>query len=91
MSGERAKRFPLALEDLKRAPRKSAARPNERHPSSPARPTLGASVAGSPARPAGLARAPRTAMARPRRKDRRTRRGRLPAVRENPPSRARWP
>ncbi|MGN4151226.1 protein-L-isoaspartate(D-aspartate) O-methyltransferase [Burkholderia gladioli] len=57
MSGERAKRFPLALEDLKRAPRKSAARPNERHPSSPARPTLGASVAGSPARPAGLARA----------------------------------
>ncbi|NRF87697.1 protein-L-isoaspartate O-methyltransferase, partial [Burkholderia gladioli] len=54
MSGERAKRFPLALEDLKRAPRKSAARPNERHPSSPARPTLGASVAGSPARPAGL-------------------------------------
>ncbi|MGN4020928.1 protein-L-isoaspartate(D-aspartate) O-methyltransferase, partial [Burkholderia gladioli] len=34
MSGERAKRFPLALEDLKRAPRKSAARPNERHPSS---------------------------------------------------------
>ncbi|MEX3527164.1 MAG: protein-L-isoaspartate(D-aspartate) O-methyltransferase [Burkholderia sp.] len=57
MSGERAKRFPLALEDLKRAPRKSAARPNERHPNSPARPTLGASVAGSPARLAGLKRA----------------------------------
>ncbi|MCQ0040283.1 protein-L-isoaspartate O-methyltransferase, partial [Burkholderia glumae] len=54
MSGERAKRFPLALEDLKRAPRKAAARTTERHPTSPARPTLGASVAGSPARPAGL-------------------------------------
>lgn len=51
MSGERAKRFPLALEYLKRAPRKTAARPNERHPSSPARPTLGTSVAGSPVRP----------------------------------------
>ncbi|MBN3723959.1 protein-L-isoaspartate(D-aspartate) O-methyltransferase [Burkholderia sp. Ac-20379] len=58
MSGERAKRFPLALEDLKRAPRKAPARANERsHPASPARPTLGASVAGSPARPAGLTRA----------------------------------
>ncbi|WP_246795090.1 protein-L-isoaspartate(D-aspartate) O-methyltransferase [Burkholderia perseverans] len=57
MSGERAKRFPLALEDLKRAPRKTAARATERHPASPARPTLGASVAGSPARPAGFARA----------------------------------
>ncbi|HGF2966000.1 TPA: protein-L-isoaspartate O-methyltransferase, partial [Burkholderia multivorans] len=31
MSGERAKRFPLALEDLKRAPRKSDGRPGERH------------------------------------------------------------
>lgn len=29
MSGERAKRFPLALEDLKRAPRKAAARTTE--------------------------------------------------------------
>ena len=31
MSGERAKRFPLALEDLKRAPRKSDGRAGERH------------------------------------------------------------
>ncbi|KUY99254.1 MULTISPECIES: protein-L-isoaspartate(D-aspartate) O-methyltransferase [unclassified Burkholderia] len=31
MSGERAKRFPLALEDLKRAPRKSEGRAGERH------------------------------------------------------------
>ncbi|NIF45774.1 protein-L-isoaspartate(D-aspartate) O-methyltransferase [Burkholderia sp. Tr-862] len=31
MSGERAKRFPLALEDLKRAPRKSEVRSGERH------------------------------------------------------------
>ncbi|MCA8425690.1 protein-L-isoaspartate(D-aspartate) O-methyltransferase [Burkholderia seminalis] len=31
MSGERAKRFPLALEDLKRAPRKSEGRTGERH------------------------------------------------------------
>ncbi|KVN06521.1 protein-L-isoaspartate(D-aspartate) O-methyltransferase [Burkholderia diffusa] len=31
MSGERAKRFPLALEDLKRAPRKSEGRVGERH------------------------------------------------------------
>ncbi|RQZ17873.1 protein-L-isoaspartate(D-aspartate) O-methyltransferase [Burkholderia sp. Bp9031] len=31
MSGERAKRFPLALEDLKRAPRKSEGRSGERH------------------------------------------------------------
>lgn len=38
MSGERAKRFPLALEDLKRAPRKTAVRATERHPASPARP-----------------------------------------------------
>ncbi|KAF1017832.1 MAG: protein-L-isoaspartate(D-aspartate) O-methyltransferase [Burkholderia sp.] len=43
MSHERVKRFPLALEDLKRAPRKSAARP-----------TLDTSVAGSPARHVGL-------------------------------------
>ncbi|MCA8092589.1 protein-L-isoaspartate(D-aspartate) O-methyltransferase [Burkholderia anthina] len=33
MSGERAKRFPLALEDLKRAPRKSDGRAGERHAS----------------------------------------------------------
>ncbi|KVW41681.1 protein-L-isoaspartate O-methyltransferase [Burkholderia ubonensis] len=31
MSGERAKRFPLALEDLKRAPRKAEGRAGERH------------------------------------------------------------
>ncbi|AOI97870.1 protein-L-isoaspartate(D-aspartate) O-methyltransferase [Burkholderia sp. LA-2-3-30-S1-D2] len=31
MSGERAKRFPLVLEDLKRAPRKSEGRAGERH------------------------------------------------------------
>ncbi|KVV48750.1 protein-L-isoaspartate O-methyltransferase [Burkholderia territorii] len=31
MSGERAKRFPLALEDLKRAPRKSEGRAGDRH------------------------------------------------------------
>ncbi|RQS66136.1 protein-L-isoaspartate(D-aspartate) O-methyltransferase [Burkholderia sp. Bp8963] len=31
MSGERAKRFPLALEDLKRAPRKAEGRTGERH------------------------------------------------------------
>jgi protein-L-isoaspartate(D-aspartate) O-methyltransferase len=31
MSGERAKRFPLALEDLKREPRKADARAGERH------------------------------------------------------------
>ncbi|MBN3819917.1 protein-L-isoaspartate O-methyltransferase, partial [Paraburkholderia sp. Se-20369] len=30
MSGERAKRFPLALEDLKRAPRKAEGRAGER-------------------------------------------------------------
>ncbi|RQR45690.1 MULTISPECIES: protein-L-isoaspartate(D-aspartate) O-methyltransferase [unclassified Burkholderia] len=34
MSGERAKRFPLALEDLKRAPRKSEGRAGERHAAS---------------------------------------------------------
>jgi len=36
MSGERAKRFPLALEDLKRAPRKSEVRSGsgERHAAS---------------------------------------------------------
>ncbi|MGR3905437.1 protein-L-isoaspartate(D-aspartate) O-methyltransferase [Burkholderia sp. SR8] len=34
MSGERAKRFPLALEDLKRAPRKSDGRAGERHATS---------------------------------------------------------
>ncbi|WP_321821709.1 MULTISPECIES: protein-L-isoaspartate(D-aspartate) O-methyltransferase [unclassified Burkholderia] len=34
MSGERAKRFPLALEDLKRAPRKSDGRAGERHAAS---------------------------------------------------------
>ncbi len=75
MSGERAKRFPLALEDLKRAPRKSAARPNERHREARrrARPWAPPWPARRPARRAS--RAPRTAMARPRRKDRRTRRG----------------
>ncbi|MGU7780619.1 protein-L-isoaspartate(D-aspartate) O-methyltransferase [Burkholderia sp. PU8-34] len=31
MSGQRAKRFPLALEDLKRAPRKTEGRAGERH------------------------------------------------------------
>lgn len=35
MSGERAKRFPLALEDLKRAPRKSDGRAGERHAAMP--------------------------------------------------------
>ncbi|KVU56000.1 protein-L-isoaspartate(D-aspartate) O-methyltransferase [Burkholderia cepacia] len=61
MSGERAKRFPLALEDLKRAPRKSEGRAGERH----------AAVAASKAadKPAAVLKpvavkpaAPRTAM-----------------------------
>lgn len=45
MSGERAKRFPLALEDLKRAPRKSEGRAGERHAAGAAPKSVDKSVA----------------------------------------------
>ncbi|WP_321805560.1 protein-L-isoaspartate(D-aspartate) O-methyltransferase [Burkholderia sp. BCC1993] len=68
MSGERAKRFPLALEDLKRAPRKSEGRAGERHAASavPKAVDKPAAVLKPVAVKAGVARTvPGTAAAKP--------------------------
>ncbi|MCR4466255.1 protein-L-isoaspartate(D-aspartate) O-methyltransferase [Burkholderia sp. SCN-KJ] len=68
MSGERAKRFPLALEDLKRAPRKSESRAGERHAASavPKAVDKPAAVLKPVAAKAGVARTvPGTATAKP--------------------------
>ncbi|MBY4693648.1 protein-L-isoaspartate(D-aspartate) O-methyltransferase [Burkholderia latens] len=68
MSGERAKRFPLALEDLKRAPRKSEGRNGERHATTAVPKTIdkSAAVLKQVAAKPGAARVPHgTAAAKP--------------------------